>query len=141
MRARRQSRGGASASTPTREQILLPRVFNALMALFPTFKSSTVFDQDPPPILNIMIQRSQALEAIATLLRTDSFDEVVSKFELYNMVFEVIGKMAQYPQLLVLITGPRILYPTEVGLLRTSIPSSNDVRKEAQSVTVSTTRN
>jgi hypothetical protein len=140
-RARRHPRINPGASRPNREQVLLPRLFHNLRTLLPDFTLLGSFDKNPPLLLTTMLQRSQVLETVATLLRSDNLDDVVTKFELYDSLLTFMGSIIQHPRLVVLMAGSREFYSAELGrgLLKTTMPhlSESITVEKAQSVTVS----
>jgi hypothetical protein len=122
VRAERAYSKRVSTPSQARELILLFRMFEALKALLPSPVRSTAFDQDPPPILTVMLQKSQVLEKIACLLRTDSLDDIMAKFELYSSLLDVMSMLIHNPRLIKLTIQPRVLWPVDLGVLNSTLP-------------------
>jgi baculoviral IAP repeat-containing protein 6 len=133
MKESRDKRRRKSEEKPRGEQDLLPKILSALKTLVPTGVKYGVHDRLDVRILFVLLERSVLLESIATLLRSDNFEDVTSKFELYTCVLELIGKLARHPELRPLVLGPRKLYSS--GLLKAAFSDNAQSPSEPQLVT------
>ncbi|KIW06063.1 hypothetical protein, variant [Verruconis gallopava] len=106
-----------------KEVILAQRLFRALNELLSEHFANEAYLQAPPSLLFTMFQRSRALEIMATMLRTDSFEEIASNSDLFCNILDLIAKLADHYRLAPLVLGPRSLYPVEQGLLSTTLLS------------------
>lgn len=126
----RRHKNFVPAHIVTPEQIMIPLFFEALNELLAAYQGTTSIS-----VLRVMLEKSRAMETIASLLRTDSLEVIASKSRLYDDMLSVFERLfLVHPTFRTLITQPRKLYPNTLYAM-TIKPQSIDPARLPEEVT------